>query len=167
MSKATRWSLVVISCGFMMAAAGMAQKTTPTSLSEVSLECLECHATETAGIYQQWGSSKHYRGNIGCYECHQAEAGDPDAFEHSGYQISIIVSPKDCARCHEKEVAEFDESHHAKASLILGSLDNFLADIVEGDTNFYGGSALTVSGCKQCHGGVVEVNEDGSLAPTG
>ena len=167
MSTATRRSLVVICLGLMVAAVGVAQKTAPTSLSEVSLECLECHATETAGIYQQWGSSKHYRGNIGCYECHQAEAGDPDAFEHSGYQISIIVSPKDCARCHEKEVAEFDESHHAKAGLILGSLDNFLADIVEGDTNFYGGSALTVSGCKQCHGGVVEVNEDGSLAPTG
>jgi len=77
------------------------------------------------------------------------------------------VSPKDCSRCHAREVREFDESHHAKAGRILGSLDNFLADIVEGDWNFYGGSALTVSGCKQCHGGVVEVNEDGSLKPTG
>ena len=66
MSTATRRSLVVICLGFMVAAVGMAQKTTPTSMSDVSLECLECHATETTGIYQQWGSSKHYRGNIGC-----------------------------------------------------------------------------------------------------
>ena len=167
MSKTTPRYLVALSLGFMIAAVGMAQKTTPTTMSEASLECIECHASETTGIYQEWGSSKHYRGNVGCYECHRAEAGDADAFEHYGYSISIIVSPQDCARCHEKEVAEFDDSHHAKAGLILGSLDNFLADIVEGDTNFYGGSALTVSGCKQCHGGVVEVNEDGSLAPTG
>jgi hypothetical protein len=104
---------------------------------------------------------------VGCYECHGADKGDPDAFDHNGHMISIIVSPKDCAQCHEKEATEFDESHHAKAGQILGSLDNFLADIVEGDWDFYGGSALTVSGCKQCHGAVVEVNDDGSLKATG
>jgi cytochrome c553 len=142
-------------------------KVTPTEMSEQSLECIECHADFTTGIYQQWGRSKHYRGNVGCYECHRAEPGDADAFEHNGSTIAIIVSPRDCARCHEKERTEFDESHHAKAGLILGSLDNFLADVVEGDTNFYGGSALTVSGCAQCHGAVVEVAADGSLLPTG
>lgn len=136
-------------------------------MSEASLECMECHATETAGIYGQWGASRHFRANVGCFECHAAEKGEADAFEHNDYLISIIVSPKDCSACHPQEVLEFDESHHAKAGEILGSLDNFLADIVEGDWNFYGGSALTVSGCKQCHGAVVEVNKDGSLKPTG
>ncbi|MCP4204024.1 MAG: hydroxylamine oxidoreductase [bacterium] len=144
-----------------------ADKVTPTTMSEESLLCVECHADTTAGIYQQWGRSKHYRGNVGCYECHRADEADADGFGHNGSTIAIIVSPQDCARCHEKERNEFDESHHAKAGLILGSLDNFLADVVEGDTNFYGGSALTVSGCKQCHGAVVEVNDDGSLKATG
>ncbi len=144
-----------------------ADKVTPTTMSEESLLCVECHADTTAGIYQQWGRSKHYRGNVGCYECHRADEADADAFDHNGSTIAIIVSPQDCASCHEKERNEFDESHHAKAGLILGSLDNFLADVVEGDTNFYGGSALTVSGCKQCHGAVVEVNDDGSLKATG
>jgi hypothetical protein len=151
----------------LVAAPAFAQKTTPTELSEESKECLECHVEETAGIYQQWGKSKHFRGNVGCYECHAAEKGDADAFDHEGHLISVIVSPKDCSGCHPREVQEFDESHHAKAGMILGSLDNFLADIVEGDFNFYGGSALTVSGCKQCHGSVVEVNDDGSLKATG
>ena len=144
-----------------------AQTLIPSEMSSETAECIECHATESAGIYQEWGTSKHFRANVGCYECHGAQKGDPDAFDHEGHLISIIVSPKDCSRCHAREVREFDESHHAKAGRILGSLDNFLADIVEGDWNFYGGSALTVSGCKQCHGGVVEVNEDGSLKPTG
>jgi hypothetical protein len=151
----------------MTAAAAQAQKTTPTVMSAETAECNECHANETRGIYQEWGTSKHYRANVGCYECHRAEEGERDAFDHMGHTISIIVSPKDCARCHEREVTEFDESHHAKAGLILGSLDNFLADVVEGDKAFFGGSALTVSGCKQCHGGEVEVAEDGSLLPTG
>jgi acyl-coenzyme A synthetase/AMP-(fatty) acid ligase len=42
-----------------------------------------------------------------------------------------------CGRCHEKEVKEFGESHHAKAGRILGSLDNVLAehpDILEAAT---------------------------------
>jgi hypothetical protein len=159
---------VVFTFASMVCATSLAAQTTiPSKMSDASLECVECHADETAGIYDQWGSSKHFRANVGCFECHGAKKGDADAFEHNDYLISIIVSPKDCSRCHPNEVREFDESHHAKAGQILGSLDNFLADIVEGDWNFYGGSALTVSGCKQCHGGVVEVNDDGSLKPTG
>ena len=89
---------------------------------------------------------------MGCYECHKTKKTDADLFDHEGFNISIIVLPKDCARCHPKEVGEFDDSRHFKAGLILGSLDNFLTDIVEGDKNFYGGSALTVSGCEQCRG---------------
>ena len=159
--------LTLILVVLALATLAAAEKTTPTETTTETLECMECHAEQTAAIYQEWGASKHYRANVGCFECHQAEPDDKDGFDHMGTTISIIVSPKDCARCHEREVREFDESHHAKAGLILGSLDNFLADIVEGDTNFYGGSALTASGCKQCHGGVVVVNEDGSLRADG
>ncbi|UCH65861.1 MAG: hypothetical protein JSW63_01630 [Ignavibacterium sp.] len=157
--------LVVISIFFLSIC--NAQTTIPNQMSDETKECISCHNTETTGIYQEWGTSKHFRANVGCFECHQAKVNDIDAFEHNGYTISIITSPKDCSKCHAKEVQEFDESHHSKAGAILGSLDNFLADIVEGDWNFYGGSALTVSGCKQCHGSVVEVNDDGSLKPTG
>ncbi len=144
-----------------------AQSNLPAKLSEQTQTCIDCHATETAAIYQEWGTSKHFRANVGCFECHSANKDDKDAFEHEGFTISVIVSPKDCAKCHPNEVSEFSESHHAKAGLILGSLDNFLADIVEGNNKFFGGSALTVNGCKQCHGGIVEVNKDGSLKPTG
>jgi len=158
---------VVVVWTTLSGSSAVAQVTVPSKLSEESLGCLACHATQTTGIYQQWGASKHYRANVGCWECHRAEADDPDAFEHNGSTIAIIVSPRDCSSCHATEVGQFEESHHAKAGLILGSLDNFLADIVEGDWNFYGGSALTVSGCKQCHGGVVEIEADGSLKATG
>ena len=36
-----------------------------------------------------------------------ANAGEPDAYVHYEELIATIVSPKDCARCHEKEVREF------------------------------------------------------------
>ena len=49
-------------------------------LSPQSKACAECHKKESAAIYAQWGASKHYRGNIGCYECHVAITNEPDAF---------------------------------------------------------------------------------------
>ena len=101
-------------------------------LSKASAVCTSCHMKENPSIYQQWGASKHYGANIGCYECHRAEEGDADAVRHKDFLISTIVSPKDCAECHSREVAEFDASHHATGGLIIGSLDNLLAEVVEG-----------------------------------
>ena len=114
---------------FLVVSSIYSQTTIPTMMTEQTADCIECHNTETKGIYQEWGTSKHYRANVGCFECHQADPNDVDAFEHNGFTIAIVVSPKDCSNCHEREVREFDESHHSKAGAILGSLDNFLADI--------------------------------------
>jgi hydroxylamine dehydrogenase len=129
-----------------------------TELSKESKACIECHKKENPAIYQQWGASKHFRGNIGCYECHGAQEGEPDAFKHEGQWMATIVSPKDCARCHGRETQEFAESHHSKGARILGSLDNTLAEIVEGYPGMItpafetGVAASAVMGCWQCHG---------------
>jgi formate-dependent nitrite reductase cytochrome c552 subunit len=144
---------------------------TLAELSAESQKCIECHKKETPVIYEQWGSSKHFRGNVGCYECHKAEPGDKDAQKHEGQIIAVIVSPRDCARCHEQEVKEFAGSHHAKAAKILGSLDNTLAEVIEGNRAFKtpafpgGNSAAAVNGCWQCHGSEVKVLENGKLDP--
>ena len=144
---------------------------TVAELSSESKKCIECHMKEDPAIYGQWGASKHYRANVGCYECHKAEKGDIDAYEHEGALISIIVSPRDCARCHEKEVEEFSASHHAKGGKILDSLDNILAEVVEGNRGFKspafpkGNSASAVTGCWQCHGSPVKVLPNGKLDP--
>ena len=91
----------------------------PKNMSEQSGKCISCHKKKTPSIVQQWGSSKHHGANVGCYECHQADEGDVDAFMHQKHLISIIVSPKDCGNCHEAAVLEMTESHHAKAARIL------------------------------------------------
>ena len=173
---------IITALALLVSLSPMAQATfSPKELSSESKECIACHKVESPSVYEQWGASKHFRANIGCYECHMAEEGDKDAFKHDvvlkdgttkpGKLISIIVSPRDCARCHEREVQEFTESHHAKAGRIMGSLDNVLAEVVEGNRGFKtpgfpkGVSAAAVNGCWQCHGSEIKVLEDGKLDP--
>jgi hypothetical protein len=80
--------------------------------------------------------------------------------------IAVVVTPRDCGRCHQTETAEFLASHHAKGGNILASLDNFLAETVEGsrvpfdphsptpghDVTLVNGMSFVDTGCKQCHG---------------
>ena len=172
-----KWVLLGLSTALLMAQGlGFASvKEPPKELSKETKECVACHKKNNPGIVQQWGHSKHYRANVGCYECHAADPKDPDAFIHDEKKvkkhISIIVSPKDCANCHEKQVRENSESHHAQAGKILGSLDNLLAEVIEGNSAFItegfpgGNSAAAVNGCWQCHGSQVKVLKDGELDP--
>ena len=154
----------------MFCAAAHAGYTLP-AISEESAKCIDCHKIKSPAIYEQWGGSRHFRANVGCYECHKAEEKDPDAMLHEGKLIATIVSPRDCNRCHDKETGEFIASHHSKGARILGSLDNTLAEVVEGNRAFKtaafpgGNSAAAVSGCWQCHGSEVKVLENGKLDP--
>jgi hydroxylamine dehydrogenase len=171
-----RWRMgigAMLLFAFGMANASVA--TPPKVMSEETRECVSCHKKNNPGLVQMWGSSKHYGANVGCYECHAADPKDPDAFIHDGKKvkkhISIIVSPKDCANCHENEAREMGKSHHAEAGKIMGSLDNLLAEVVEGDNGMKtegfpdGISAAAVNGCWQCHGSTVKVLKDGQLDP--
>ena len=144
-----------------------------SEISKQTAECVDCHKKENPALYEQWGASLHFRGNVGCFECHAAEKGEPDAFEHYDETISVLVTPRDCSRCHEREVEEFEASHHAKAGRILGSLDNVLAEVVEGNHGMVtpafpnGVSASAVNGCWQCHGSEIKVlvGGEGRLDP--
>lgn len=165
------WLLIVLGIAVLAAPDALAQAIGLPEISAESKQCIECHKKQHRVIYQQWGESKHFRANVGCYECHAAQPGDPDAFKHYETTIATIVSPIDCSRCHSKEVGEFMSSHHAKAGRILGSLDNLLADVVEGNRGFVtagfpeGVSAAAVNGCLQCHGSQIKVLPDGTLDP--
>src|SRR5680860_1890454 len=94
--------------------------------------------------------SRHAAVETGCLDCHRADESDPDAFEHHQETIAIIVSPLDCARCHEKEREQFSDSHHAQAAQFIGSLDNYLGVAVEG-------APAAAMGCEQCHGATVSL----------
>ena len=114
-----------------LAAAAWGAPGTPLGIAR-SQDCIDCHRDGSPGIVEHWQSSGHAARGVACFDCHQAAAGEPDAFQHEGYSIATVVTPRDCARCHEKEDAEFEGSHHARAGNILASLDNYLAETVEG-----------------------------------
>jgi hydroxylamine dehydrogenase len=117
-----------------------------------------------------WKGSSHAHKAIGCVECHQADREDADAFEHWGAMIATVVTPRDCSRCHYEVWKEFDGSHHAKGGNILASLDNLLAEVLEGSrvpfdphspagegvkVDQVNGMASAFTGCQQCHGSKV------------
>jgi hydroxylamine dehydrogenase len=150
----------------------------PVSIPANSRACVDCHRQSSPGIIDHWVGSTHALKGVGCVECHRAQKEDADAFSHYGELIATIVTPKDCGVCHKAETTEFMASHHARAGNILESLDNFLAETVEGarapfnphsptpgrDITMVNGMASVDSGCKQCQGSKVSLQAtDGSL----
>ena len=144
--------LTLIGFFFLLSGPGLAAS---ERLSGQTVECLKCH-NATAGIVNQWQDSAHWNAGVGCFECHQAERGEPDAMDHYGFTVAVIVSPQDCAQCHPREAAEQGASHHAMAGDILNTMDGLLGQTI-------GGEPAVAVGCRQCHGSIVRVNADGTL----
>jgi hypothetical protein len=134
-----------------------ATKPAKTPISTAGQTCIACHEQLSPAFVKEWRISKHAAKGVDCYTCHQREAGAADAIDHNGYRVAVLVTPKDCGRCHAQQVQEMTSSHHAKAGDILNSLDNFLGEAVGGP------EAVTV-GCAQCHGSKVKVLADGKLS---
>ena len=112
-------------------------------ISEATSECLDCHAVIHPGIVQDWQNSRHAKTTpgkaleaealarrlsspkisaelsgtaVGCAECHTLRAEEhADTFEHNGYDIHVVVSPKDCAACHPAEEGEYAQNLMANA----------------------------------------------------
>ena len=63
------WSVGLLML-FMQNMALAALKTQQLPIKEMSketLECVKCHEKNNPGIVQEWGKSKHYGANVGCY----------------------------------------------------------------------------------------------------
>lgn len=113
--------------------------------------CMTCHKEQNPGLYNQWYHSEHGKHGVTCYDCHAANQGEPDAYQHEGAWISTLVTPKDCGACHEKEANEVSHSYHATAAEILQSQDAYLAHAV-------GGHPAAVAGCENCHGTTIKID---------
>ena len=148
------WLLPVLTGVLCLLLAQAALAQTPR-ISKETQDCLGCHSS-MPGIVSQWQDSEHWNAGVGCYECHKADKKDPDAMEHNGYTVAIIVSPRDCGQCHPKETAEQEASHHAAAGDILNTKDGILGQTI-------GGEPAVAVGCRQCHGSIVKVKADGTL----
>jgi hydroxylamine dehydrogenase len=128
--------------------------------------CVGCHLRDSPALVMEWEVSRHAEFGVGCVDCHMAEEGDIDGWQHEGAFVSPLVTPKDCARCHAKEFEQFSRSHHAKAGEILASLDNVLAEKAAGLPH---NNADAVNGCWQCHGSIIKYKRDeaGNVLLTG
>ena len=119
--------------------------------------CVSCHRQQSPALVMEWERSRHARNDVGCLDCHGAKKEEVDAWQHEGATIATLVTPQDCAQCHEAEFNQFERSHHARAGEILASLDNVLAEKAAG---MPGNNADAVNGCWQCHGTTVKFQRD-------
>ncbi len=126
-------------------------------IARAAESCADCHRKHSAALVMEWDRSKHSTAGVDCLACHGADKDKIGSWVHHGERVSMIVTPKDCAKCHAKENEEFSRSHHALAGEILASLDNVLAEKAAG---MPGNNADAVNGCLQCHGGVVKFKKD-------
>jgi predicted heme/steroid binding protein len=116
--------------------------------------CIECHKAQTPGIYHGWAQSVHAKVGVQCYTCHKPDRRKPffsgAHLKYDATEISPVVTPKTCAGCHPKEVAQYNKSKHAHTLEIIWKVDKWLQDNMNN-------AIERTTGCYACHGTVVEI----------
>ena len=75
--------------------------------------CLTCHMEDSPALVMESERSRHAQLGVGCFDCHSAEKGDVDAWEHEGVYVAALVTPLDCARCHAQEFEQFSNLYYS------------------------------------------------------
>ena len=168
-TKAKKW-LVFILCIFFLGALFLVAKNESARFAsklgmnpkpkihvgDKSKTCIECHERKGVALkmIEQWKTSKHAEKGIDCLQCHEAKKGDFDAFTcpQSTVLVAKHPTPKDCAKCHKKEVQEFTESKHAFPFWLYANADRAVFEPIVG----------THHGCEQCHQ-ITNMWPDGSV----
>ncbi len=114
-------------------------------INKTAAQCITCHEKKDIAVNQitAWEESEHAVQGIGCYDCHKADEGDFDAqlCPESDVLIARHPTPKDCAECHEEQVAEFANSKHAHQFWLFANADRAVFE----------NPISTRHGCEQCH----------------
>lgn len=117
-------------------------------LSDATKVCISCHFSLHPGIHGDWLKGRHSKIKpsqameradlqrrisassvpreladfvVGCAECHTLNSHlHEDAFDHNGFRVHTVVSPRDCSVCHPVEVSQFKENlmSHAHENLM-------------------------------------------------
>ena len=147
-------------------------------ISEDTETCLECHANLHPGIVEAWRQSRHAattpaealkakglslkvssknvperlkNAALGCAECHTLRPeAHQDTFEHNGYDIHVVVSPKDCGTCHSQEAEQFGRNlmSHAHGNLVNNGVYQLLVRSIN-DTPVYEKGKMSLNGADQ------------------
>ncbi len=174
---------LVVGAGLLVACGRVSPKASPPptvsvaphaqGVTEEARACIECHATETPGIVHDWDESKHALSGVTCLDCHQTDPDSPMAtknvkgHENVDVAISLLVPPSKCAECHEKEVKEFNASGHHRGALQVEAKDKMQTLIHHHEGRDYDDihGVTEETGCMQCHGKRIQLDENGEPTP--
>ncbi|PSM51551.1 multiheme c-type cytochrome [Campylobacter blaseri] len=136
-------------------------------MDALAKSCVECHAEKTPGIVADWKESRHAHVGVSCTDCHSVKADNPMASakvhpKDSNNHVSMLVSPKTCANCHEHEVDEFTKSGHARGAMQMYAKPAMVKLMYhyEGADHPDFKDAPDATGCTQCHGTIIELDKD-------
>ena len=111
--------IVVLGLSLVIMAVNQASKPEATAYERVNAldqsndECVVCHERNTPGIIEQYGHSSMAAAEVSCQDCHEVAADYPDATEHEGTYVLGTPTTAMCEKCHEQEVAQYNQSRHA------------------------------------------------------
>jgi len=175
--------------------AGCAPAQDSPAVSSESETCVSCHELANPGLVADWRASRHARRSVAqalaepalarrvsaeqvpaamagvvvcCLECHgQDPDSHADSFEHFGYRIHTVVTPRDCATCHPQEVEQYGRSKKAaaRANLLENPVYHGLVEATTRRQSFVNGTLTPgestleakAESCLACHGTQVEV----------
>jgi len=151
-------------------------------LTEQGKKCVSCHTDVNPGIINDWKNSRHAHVGVSCLDCHQVEQGSPTAVPHGDLIdksrhdasmidkevfVSVLVPPSVCGRCHPVEKEQFEKSGHFRAFRQIIPKDSLHALVHrhEGQDHPELSGAPGETGCMQCHGTKIELDENGRPTP--
>jgi hydroxylamine dehydrogenase len=131
-------------------------------------ECVVCHRNASPGIVSQFSHSSMAAAKVTCKDCHVVKAGYPGSIEHEGTTILASPTAATCQRCHQNEVAQFNQSRHALPAYVavFGSKDlppdlmsayqaipegSFAPDKARNAIAALEGPDITPFACETCH----------------
>jgi hypothetical protein len=176
---------VIIVIGLAFVAAAVSRATTEQSEERINAlanstdDCVVCHSRTTPGIVEQYGHSTMASAEVACQACHEVPADYPGAVEHEGTHVLRSPTTAMCEKCHQQEVAQYNNSRHGLPSYVAfagtdGLSEELLAQYAAIPEGSYApdkarnalfvleGPEITQFACEACHN-VGKPAADGSV----
>jgi len=131
-------------------------------------ECVTCHREASPGIVDQFSHSAMAAAEVTCRDCHEVEASYPGSSQHEGASILASPTTAKCEKCHQAEVAQYNQSRHGLPAYVAvaGSKElssnllamyqaipegSFAPDKARNAIAAMEGTAITPFACESCH----------------
>ncbi|MBE2984709.1 beta-ketoacyl-ACP synthase [Campylobacter sp. RM9344] len=141
-------------------------------MTKESKACVECHAEKTPGVVADWKESRHAHVGVSCMDCHAVNADNPMASvevhpKGSDTHVSMLVSPKTCAKCHEDAYKEYTQSGHARGGMQMYANPAMVKLMYhyEGADHPEFKMSPDITGCAQCHGSIIKLDANHKPTP--